>query len=349
MSLPYIPGWWDEISKNAMGLAQQLPEQFQPQRVAQKRLQEMVQQNPAVLEQLANMDPGQRQLFESTMRLPQGVVQGMAPGMARTEFNEKQGAISNLTPDQVAERQAGLAGVTPQEDILFKRGQRKREEEAFAVDLQTGKLNLEILTGNVKNMQRTEKMIEEGLAKYGTVDGMNIRSLVTDFVRKGKDINPLQALVIGQHPGAASLFDAAFKLELAKMEDESRQRIASIRSPEEATISLRAAAEVGNQLNDAEARLIADQNALQSNIFMLGKDEGKARLRKIESDLDAVRQRRNDNIKFTTELLEKITGMKSSEEPPAVQPPPSGVVGPALANETPEQRRARIRAAAGLP
>jgi hypothetical protein len=39
MSLPYIPGWWDEISKNAMGLAQQLPEQFQPQRVAQKRLQ----------------------------------------------------------------------------------------------------------------------------------------------------------------------------------------------------------------------------------------------------------------------------------------------------------------------
>ena len=132
MTIPRLDGWWDEINRG--GAAEKfvgaLDKRLRPDAYAQQALQEMIRQNPNALEQIANMDPGQRQMFAATMGFTKGnPFENLAPGAARTRLNEEQAAIAALTPEQQLARQAAVANVPTTEAIVNARSDRDLERK----------------------------------------------------------------------------------------------------------------------------------------------------------------------------------------------------------------------------
>jgi hypothetical protein len=328
MTIPYLPGWWDEINRG--GAAEKfvggLDRRMRPNAYAQQSLQQMVSQNPAVLEQISNMDEGQRALFAQAMGFTNpNAFSNLMPGPALAQRQEQERAIAGLTPDQTSERASKIAGVRPQEEITRARIEQEQKDLAFNQDLETGKVNLQILTAKGNEIKRLEGMIQQGLDKYGTVENMPIRSLVRDFVRSGRDIDPLQSLVISQHPGAASLFDAAVKLELQTLQNEAQRSIATMRNPAENQIFLKSLTELGNQLNDAESRLLAEKSQWTNNISNFGKPWP------LETQLAKLREERARNTKLSQALANKLANQEGIN--PIAPPDSAGVAGAAGASE----------------
>lgn len=157
MSLPYIPGWWDEISKNATAFAGQLPQMIQPDRVANKKLQEMVQQNPMLLEQFSNMDEGTRNMLAQSLGFKnENPIAKLPVGAARKERDYQQGLRNEVMSDPASRAEAlatQFGTKTPK--------QRQAEDvtlEGRILDNKTGKLKLDVLE---KEVARNEAILSK--------------------------------------------------------------------------------------------------------------------------------------------------------------------------------------------
>lgn len=155
MSIPYLPGWWDEISKNAGNLMQQLPGVIQPDKVAQKRLQEMVQQNPMLLEQFSNMDDGTRDMLSKALGFRNENPIAQLPVGAQRQERER----ITKTRNELMKDPTNAAEMNAKEFGLLTPEQRRSQQltlEGRVIDNKTGKLKLDVLE---KEVAKTEGIL----------------------------------------------------------------------------------------------------------------------------------------------------------------------------------------------
>ena len=103
MSIQYIPGWWDSIAENATGLAQQLPGIFQPDRVAKKKFERMIQQDPSLILKLSDLDETQRATFYAGLGgrdMTRNPVAGLPEGEGLQTRRRIAKTRSEMTPEQ---------------------------------------------------------------------------------------------------------------------------------------------------------------------------------------------------------------------------------------------------------
>jgi hypothetical protein len=339
MSLPYIPGWWDEISKSATSFASQLPQIIQPDSVAQKRLQEMIQQNPMLLSQIENMTPEARRSMEQTLGFKnKNPLQSLPVGAQLKQQMADAKYLETLTPEQQDIRQAARVGTLSLPELQRKKTKESQEDQKFQMDLNNGTLQNQVLTGQAKEVERIGKQVESALAKYPTLQGIDINKIVKGAVRSGAPVDPQLITAIQSDPGAKQLFDIAYTSELTKFKNELDTRLAKSRSTQDETLLLRTLAEIGNQLNDQEARTISELNIElgnfekeQSNpanlIANLNNPNAVAQkkaeiTKRYENRLTQIRNAANINTERTTNLVDKL-GLKSPTSAGSAPPPTS--------------------------
>jgi len=339
MSLPYIPGWWDEISKSATSFASQLPQIIQPDSVAQKRLQEMIQQNPMLLSQIENMTPEARRSMEQTLGFKnKNPLQSLPVGAQLKQQMADAKYLETLTPEQQDIRQAARVGTLSLPELQRKKTKESQEDQKFQIDLNNGTLQNQVLTGQAKEVERIGKQVESALAKYPTLQGIDINKIVKGAVRSGAPVDPQLITAIQSDPGAKQLFDIAYTSELTKFKNELDTRLAKSRSTQDEALLLRTLTEIGNQLNDQEARTISELNIElgnfekeQSNYANLIANlnnpnavaQKKAEITKrYENRLTQIRNAANINTERTTSLVDKL-GLKSPTSAGSAPPPTS--------------------------
>jgi hypothetical protein len=355
MSLPYIPGWWDEISKSATSFASQLPQIIQPDSVAHKRLQEMIQQNPMLLSQIENMTPEARMGMEQTLGFKnKSPLQSLPVGAQLKQQMADAKYLETLTPEQKDIRDAARVGTLSLTEIERNKTKRSQEDQKFQIDLNNGTLQNQVLTGQAKEVERIGKQVDSALAKYPTLQGIDINKIVKGAVRSGAPVDPQLITAIQSDPGAKQLFDIAYTSELTKFKNELDTRLAKSRSTQDETLLLRTLAEIGNQLNDQEARTISELNIElgnfekeQSNYANLianmnnpnAAAQKKAEITKrYENRLTQIRNAANINTERTTSLVDKL-GLKSPN-PVGSAPTTAGMNMPAGPTVDAEARNA---------
>lgn len=371
MTIPYLPGWWDEISKSATGFASQLPQILQPDAVANKRLQDMIQQNPMLLTQIENMTPEARMAMEQTLGFKnKSPLQNLPVGAQLKQQMEEAKYVEGLTPQQQQIRLSRKVGTLTPEEIARQQTKQQQEDQKFQQDLANGTLQNKVLTGQVKEIERIGAQVDSAIAKYPTLQGIDLKKIVGTAVRGGTPIDPQLMTAIQSDPGAKQLFEIAYSSELAKFKNELDTRLAKTKSAQDETLLIRTLAEIGNQLNDQESRTMMEmQNAIKSfddtmsnpiNRLQPGGgfvtqqqiDARKSALIKpYEDRLKTIRDAATENTARTTSLVNKM-GIKTPQAAPPIAPPQQ--VGPTmdreaqLAQEAIRQRpemAAQIRAA----
>jgi hypothetical protein len=235
MSIPYLPGWWDEINKGnaASNLFARLPEMIQPDRVAGKRYQEMIQQNPMLIESLSNMDDTQRQAFASALGFRDYNKSGfgnIAPGEKLLERRELQDFLKTATREQREIRLAGKAGTKTTKDIsqadqLFGLNVKGAEQ---TVTLNEQKLKLQDM--ELKEKTEMQTLVDTLRAKYPN-EQINLQKSMVDFV-SGK-INTPELQRITTDPTIAPAFNTLLELYKERIRLAAQTNIASLKGPQE--------------------------------------------------------------------------------------------------------------------
>jgi len=400
----YIPGWAEGLlqSGDLRRLGAGLGEAIAPDRFANQRLQQLVAQNPMLLNQIENMTLEGRRAMEQTLGYRKKTpLQDLPEGAQLKERRRMDEALAKLTPEQLQLREANLLQTLTPQQIERQRTKESQEDQKFQLDLSNGTLQNQLLTGQVKDVERIGARVDAAIAKYPTFQGIDMKKLVGSAVRGGTPIDPQLITAIQSDPGAKQLFDIAYTSELAKFKNELDTRLARTKSAQDETMLVRTLAEVGNQLNDQEGRILYEMQAALSafekesaNLYNRLEPGGGFRtqqsvnmqkaaiMKPYEDRLTVIRKAAFDNTQRTTGLVEKL-GIKTPTPTPdpailSMQAGPVGPLNPSGAggfnqfpgmpqnpfggqaalpqapaaipvNETPEQRLARLRRAAGLP
>ena len=365
MTIPYLPGWWDEINAGgaASNLFKQLPGLIQPDNVANKKLQEAIQQNPQLLEQISNMDPSQRNLLAAGFGFKkQNPFGNVAEGAKLKDQNETAAAVAALTPEQKAQRAASKAGVSTQEDLIRKRVLQGREDKTFDQTTNLNDLNIQILNGKVKDMKDLDKTIDAAKVKYPTLSNINMRQLAKNAVRgTGTPMDNQLMTAIQADPGANEIFNLAKTAELKAYENELSIRLARQKDPNTNMLYLRTLMEIGNQYNDQEARLTQQKKLAMDELskdmrFTLGtlpnaKKEDQAvasmlyeqKIKPIDTMIQSIQSGASDTRSRLQDALNKMDGGKKPD--PATFMQQWTAQNPRMPKETDEAYAARGKAA----
>lgn len=359
----YIPGWAEGLlqSGDLRTVGSAVGQKIAPDRFAQKRLQSLIDQNPMLLSQIENMTPEARIAMEQTLGFKNKTpLQSLPIGAQLKQQMEDAKYLEGLTPEQREFRQATRAGTLPLPELQRRKIRESQEDQKFNLDLQNGTLQNQILTGQAKDIERVGKQVDAAIAKYPTLQGVDINKIVKDAVRSGEPVDPQLITAIQTDPGAKQLFDIAYTSELAKFKSELEIRVAKTRSTQDEALLLRTLTEIGNQLNDQEARTIAEMN-IELNNFEKAQsspanliqnlnnpnavaEKRAAIVKQYEDRLVQIRNAAKTNTDRTTSLVDKL-GLKSPMSSTTM--PTGGMMPVGPLNETPQQRLERLRKAAG--
>lgn len=218
--IPELPGWWDEISGSAEPLINAFMQRMRPDAFAGQRLQQQIQQNPMLVNQIANMDDSARQAFASTMgfRNMPGAIQNMAPGQERLDREERNRMKSSFTPQDQAEYKAGLFGLkTPDERrraTTTENQQNTRflqDQQRFDWEKELNDINIPLTKSNadVAQLINEQKKIDfERLRKfqkeYGDIDYSVVFNALLNPTKKMTPVAAAMLQVVGNNPEAAS-------------------------------------------------------------------------------------------------------------------------------------------------
>lgn len=224
MTIQYMPGWWDSISDNVTKLVGQLPRLLQPNAVAQRKLEDMMQNNPMLMEQFTNMDDGTRaQLAQSLGFRGQNPLGNLPVGEQRRAREEQQAVLGSLTPDQQEQRRAKIAGVETQKDILRRNVKDAREDQEFdwkrqimATDIPARAVEAESRKLLLDEQKRAVGVLEAARAKYPQVDFNKIWRALNDPSKMDDEVQGMMTVVSGDK-SLAGAFETIVDIEKIKM------------------------------------------------------------------------------------------------------------------------------------
>jgi hypothetical protein len=263
MSMPYLPGWWDEISKNATGFAQQLPQLLQPNNVAQRKLEQAIQQNPMMLEQIANMDESQRGMIAQGFGFRgQNPFQNIGMGAQREERNRNNESLNRVssTPQGMQELDAARTGTrtADQREISALNIQGGKQGLLQGTqNLRKGELDISAATLTLKGAAQKQKQVDAAMLKYPDLSKINYKQLVRTAIQTGEPIDPAALTAARQDEGASMLLDLGIKTELMKEENRLSMQLRVAKDPNTSMLLLRTMTELGNQFETEQQRLIS--------------------------------------------------------------------------------------------
>jgi len=235
MSIPYIPGWWDEINKNGAitNLAQQLPSIIQPDRVAGKRLEAMIQQNPELITQISNMDPTARQAMAGALGFKNYDRSGLGnieEGQQLQDRNAMKNFLKTATPRQQEQRLARLAGVEDSTtidrgDTVFGLTKTKTEQ-----DIRTGEQKEQLQGIELREAQAMETLKKQLEVSF-PADKIDIDQVVDDFLAGKADTPILQR--IRTDPTLYDFFQGSLKWRMDRIKMQAEKDIAGLRTQQE--------------------------------------------------------------------------------------------------------------------
>jgi len=348
MTIPRLNGWWDEIAGNATKLAGQLPEVFQPNNVAQKRLQDMVQQNPMLMEQFTNMDDATRaQLAQSLGFKGQNPLAGLPVGAQRMGREEQQRAVKSLTPEQATERTANLAGVTPQRDLLRKQKVEEQQDQKFEWEKALAPIEIGIkgMDKEVKSMlldeqKRALKTIEDARAKYPNV---NMGKVVSDIMtnRVGPDTQGMLT-VISADEGLKDAMKTIIDIQQTNSKYSKEFQLRSAGQQDDMARVAVQAVESARKEYDAASKGISAVTA-KNALAKLSNEEAFAADPTLKLQYDEAIARRDEaynRYKAYSPVVEKVFKITIPPLPELPAPAAGSTVNPV---ETPEARKERLR------
>ena len=340
MSLPYIPGWWDTISQNAQRFAQQLPQSIEPEGVANKRFQQLIQQNPTIMQDFANMDPAMRESMAQAMGMkaaPQSLM-NLPVGPQLQARQEEQAFAEGLTPEQRTAYQ------------FTKRGLKTPEEQDYQKQLQT--LNLKKLTADVglqEILDGERKRAIEKLNKLRTDNpNIDVRGLVNRVVSntmRPDDVGQLQILQADMGDALKTIFDMSMLKQRTGADMMLRR---GAQEDDMWRIAMGAVESARKEYNDAmkaQAQFFATNKIAQVNIegALKANPELRPIFDEINSRLRDAKSRFEAYYPVTKTYMKKM-GIELPDLGGGMEAPPSPS---APGTETPQQRRERLKRAAG--
>ncbi len=245
MTIPYIPGWWDSISESATKLAGQLPSVIQPNNVAKKKFEQMVRENPMILDQLSNLDETQRAAFGKALGYTdaaQNPIMGMPEGETLKTRKAKASYEAGLTPDERKSYTTQMFGGKSQEEINRGRTDNTQKDTLFNKNVtnldQTSKINdLKIREAEVDTNEKEQaKAMQDMLKIKFPADKINFGKFVDDFISQKAPTELIQR--IQSDPTLGPAFKQYLDMYSENLKIRAQRDIASMRTPAERFMGL---------------------------------------------------------------------------------------------------------------
>lgn len=354
----YIPGWYEQMAKSGsiQKLGNMLGAKFAPDYQANARLQEMVQQNPMLMEQFSNMDDATRaQLTKSLGFKNQDPIAKLPVGVQRQERESVATYNKTLTPEQRDIQMANKAGTVSQKDLLRRDTTDARDAQKFEWEKALAPVEIKLKTLDVgtkellaNEQKRALDVVAAARSKYPEV---NLGKVVNDIMKNRVDADTQGMLTVitadeGLSSALKTIIDIQqtnqkyandFGLRRSGMEDDvARLAISAVNGA--ATEFDRASRVVNKIISDAALAKISIEEALKAD------PQRKAMYDEAIITRDAAKQRL-DMYKPTVEASFKKMGMQFPE---VVPPPATGVQGNPTAGMTDMQKLAYYKQQAGL-
>jgi hypothetical protein len=308
MSISYLPGWWDEANKNGAftNLFAQLPALIQPDNVAQKKFERMVQQDPTLIGQISNMDPTARQAFAKAMGFKNYDKSGIGTieeGQQLKDQRELNKFLQTLTPEQLQERMAGRAGTKSTTTL-----QREGTFFGLGVDEKKGNIRKNEQEIKLNDMELREK--EEFNTLMGTLkvkyptENINLQRAVIDFVNGKIETPELQRITNDRT--LAPAFNTLVDLYKQRVGLAAQFRMSSLRGPEEKLLGLQF---MERGVDNAQAKINAAQKAL-NDLGLAGQSMQPEQYNSALAALGEARQEHKEMVNAYQVMLQKEFGGK---------------------------------------
>lgn len=352
MAAIYIPGWADQLL--ASGLPEQfgriLANKFNPEGVANRRFKELVQQNPMIMQQFANMPVEQRQAMAQAMGMsttPQALMN--LPESPQVAMQRRTADfLQNATPEQIELMTASQLGTKT-------KGQLGREAEEYDVTKRLNSLKLDSLTRDndlqkILGEEKKRLLAELEVARKNNPN-IDVQGVVNRLVQgrvSPQDMQAFQVLSADHGPMLQSL------LEFEKLRQQTASGLALRRgaSEDDMTRLMISATESARKAYDDA---ISGLNRFLAANKLVGIDLETVRKSnpEVAAQYDAfvgAAQDARRRYEMYAPIVAKKFGIPPDNLPPTPgQAVPELLVQPGAASpgtETPEQRRARLLKAA---
>lgn len=315
MSIPYLPGWWDSIDKNALkGFMDGATKAFLPNQSAQFQFNEMVKKDPSLITKISDLDPTQREAFAKSLGFTNYEKSGL--GNIGESFQlqtqrQVQDFLKNATPDQQQVRLSGLAGTKTQEEIdqgrtSFSLG-KKEKEGSIRVNEQRAQLN------DMELKERSEfQTLQETLKAKFPADQINLNQALSDMVA-GKTNTPLMQRIISD-PTIAPAFNNLFELYKQRVGMQAQMNIAALRSPQEKMFGLTF---LQQGVDNAQAQINAAQQAIKNEGILGQMQQSPTYLQALQSLQAAKEEHSRFSAAFNRAMETEFKGKYPSAFDPA--------------------------------
>jgi hypothetical protein len=240
MTIPYLPGWWDQLAPSATKFVDSAQHALAPNFYANKKFEEMVQQNPLILDQLSNLNPEQRGAFAKSLGYTtpdNSPIANLPEGETLKERKLKAKAMETLSPDQQNQMFSKIFGVSTQEEIAQGRKEAGQKDTIFGqtvgINNQNKKLNeFKIKAGELetKEAEYTDLINNQIRVKYPSAN-INVKTTLNDMLSGKPNSEVLQAIRLDK--GLSTAFDQLYNLYKDRLGYQAQYGIASMKNPAE--------------------------------------------------------------------------------------------------------------------
>jgi TolA-binding protein len=314
-----------------------LAQKFNPEGVANRKFQQLIQNNPMILDQFANMDPAQRQAMAEGFgfKAPPASLMNLPMGPQAKARKDEEDFINSLSPEQKVEYQFTRRGLLPPADRDYK----KKIEQ-----IQLDKLTDDAGLSKILNAERTRaiQQIEAYRKANPNIDvgGLTTR-LLNNRLAPG-DAEQIQVLQQDLGPAFNTI------LEMGKFTAQNRMNMAlrgaGVRDDmyRIAMSALESARKEYNDANDMLSTFVRSYPLAGTapEMFFESNPSAKAQYDAILSRIQDAKSRFDSYLPAVRGFMKKEMGIDIPDI--VTEPPPSA----GTAGETPEQRRERLKKAA---
>jgi len=361
--MTYIQSWADNpnLQQGFQGFLQNLLAGVAPDHTARQRFQQLVLNDPTLIERISNMDEGARETFSKTVlgAKNKNPLEKIGTGSVKAERDRIAKARANATPQQQLFSDAADIGVPTQADIDYQATTRQRAGITFETGQEAAKQE-QVIRGQsidqnkakLDEMQTEKKRIDKAVAAYPNLQGVDIHSVASEAVF-GRGNQALIVAINQDKYGAKLLFDAAIKLKedeilyghqtgLKLATDRKSDRRIDIQLQNDETQALKNGwAQTDLELKQADTNL----KSAMANIYTAPNDPRTiTALKPLQDERDRLAKRVSDYSLAYEKRMMDLGMMPQQEIAPPPPPPSSSQSGRSIpqVDEKPPEDRAPI-------
>lgn len=240
--MAYIPNFFEQNPNVVPGVFQGLLQGLAPDFLAKQKFDQLVQQDPMLLEQIANMDDGQRATYSKALGAKnKNPLAAIGVGSKRKEREDEAKIIAGMTPDELATYRAGKIGFTPQAKIDRQKVVEGQQDTNFNQSQETFGLTKKNLENNIAKddlelkAARTQHDRNEALLKaIPKVEQQTIKELADSIVfNRPFRGDPMLAERVKADRIYSSLLDDYVASNRNILEQNARKNLAELKTPQE--------------------------------------------------------------------------------------------------------------------